>query len=195
MQAVCNDESTERTGEMGFRETVDTLPSAATPELIAAALDSVQRYAGRTAWMTPRVCYSNARHSLLASKLCPDRDIPLRMAVLMHDAHEIWTGDVQGPVKRKLIDNSLFAPLQIITNEIDGKIRAALGLAISPDVLASVEHFDRNATTLELEYLGKPTQCVPFDAFPEIRFQLVANEPAEQEWLDEFYFLKAQMGG
>ena len=67
-----------------------------TIEQIATAQSRICRYGGRGKYF-----YSDAQHSYLVSLMVPqERDMILH--ALIHDAHEVYTGDCIGPFKREL---------------------------------------------------------------------------------------------
>lgn len=63
-------------------------------EEIATSLSNICRYTGHV-----NRFYSVAEHSVLVSRLVPDR---LRLAALLHDASEAYVGDVSSPLKKLL---------------------------------------------------------------------------------------------
>lgn len=73
----------------------DPNPAAFNVENLARQLSRLPRFAGATGPF-----YSVAQHCVIASQVA---DPPhLRLPVLLHDAHEIVTGDIPRPVKRLL---------------------------------------------------------------------------------------------
>jgi len=111
---------------------------------IAQQLSRICRYAGATPHF-----YSVARHSLLVAELVP-HDPALRLAALVHDAHECWTGDVLRPAKQKI-----GSALDALTRPYDDKLHALLGLDLSIADRAIVQMADDAACQLELAWLGK----------------------------------------
>ena len=95
---------------------VDSLTEFPTAE-IARQLSRICRYAGATPHF-----YSVARHSLLVAELVP-HDPALRLAALVHDAHECWTGDLCRPAKQKV-----GSALDTLTREYDDNLHRLLGL-------------------------------------------------------------------
>jgi uncharacterized protein len=64
---------------------------------IASSLSKICRFTGHSTDF-----YSVAQHSVLASHIC--RGYEAQFAVLMHDAHEAFCGDVSSPLKAMLTD-------------------------------------------------------------------------------------------
>lgn len=122
---------------------VDSLTEFPTQQ-IARQLSRICRYAGAT----PHV-YSVARHSLLVAELVP-HDPALRLAALVHDAHECWTGDVLRPAKQVV-----GSALDRLTRQYDDKLHALLGLDLSIADRAIVDMADDAACKLELAWLEK----------------------------------------
>ena len=111
---------------------------------IAQQLSRICRYGGATPHF-----YSVARHSLLVAELVP-HDPALRLAALVHDAHECWIGDVLRPAKQKI-----GSALDALTRTYDDKLHALLGLDLSIADRAIVQMADDAACQLELAWLGK----------------------------------------
>ena len=128
---------------------------------IAKQLGALCRYAGATPDH-----YSVARHSLLVAALAPD-DPWHRMAALLHDAHECWTGDILRPVTRLL---SPFAREEIsdIQRDIDEHLYSLIGFDPSPLTLKAVAEADDAACELEIRLLGKSSAEIT-DALPNLR--------------------------
>jgi hypothetical protein len=122
---------------------VDSLTEFPTQQ-IARQLSRICRYAGST----PRF-YSVGRHSLLVAELVP-HDPALRLAALVHDAHECWTGDLCRPAKQ--VTGSA---LDRLTRQYDDKLHALLGLDLSIADREIVRMADDAACKLEMAWLDK----------------------------------------
>jgi len=122
---------------------VDSLTEFPTQE-IARQLSRICRYAGATPHF-----YSVARHSLLVAELVP-HDPALRLAALVHDAHECWTGDLCRPAKQ--VTGSA---LDRLTRQYDDKLHALLGLDLSIADREIVRMADDAACKLEMAWLEK----------------------------------------
>lgn len=72
---------------------------------IARALSYQCRFTGQT-----RRFYSVAEHSLWVARLVPQ---PLRLAALLHDAHEAYIGDINTPLKRAIGSNGELRKLEV----------------------------------------------------------------------------------
>lgn len=114
---------------------------------IARQLSRICRYAGATPHF-----YSVARHSLLVAEMVPDEPA-LKLAALVHDAHECWTGDVLRPAKQRVG----FA-LDDLTRAMDEKLHALLGLDLSLADKHIVQMADNAACGLEMAWLGKSAE-------------------------------------
>lgn len=81
---------------------------------IAVQLSHLNRYCGGT--VRP---YSVAEHSIFVSRLCQERyGVDEALWGLLHDAHEMITGDIPSPVKR-ILDSDALRDLE---NDIDFRI-------------------------------------------------------------------------
>jgi hypothetical protein len=151
---------------------------------IARQLGKLCRFAGATPdhW-------SVARHSLLVAALAPD-DPWHRMAALLHDAHECWTGDILRPVTRLL---SPFARGEVsdIQRDIDLHLYSLIGFEPSIAVLNAVNTADDTACRLEMQLLGKSSSEIT-DALPNLQeaaWQLAFHGNAQidaMHWLVSF---------
>lgn len=111
---------------------------------IAQQLSRICRYGGATPHF-----YSVARHSLLVAELVP-YDPALRLAALVHDAHECWIGDLLRPAKQRVGSS-----LDVLTRSYDDRLHALLGLDLSIADRAIIQMSDDAACQLELAWLGK----------------------------------------
>ncbi len=98
---------------------------------IGHALSRLPRFNGHTIGPEP---WTVAAHSLLVESLMPTAAGPdLRLAALLHDAHEAYIGDMVSPLKAALATMggkpALYA-LQVIEGAIDKAIRGAFGLPL-----------------------------------------------------------------
>lgn len=67
-------------------------------DVIAHALSRICRYGGHV--RVPDGIYSVAEHSVRASYLFPETGPQVQLAILLHDAHEAYLGDVIRPLKK-----------------------------------------------------------------------------------------------
>jgi 5'-deoxynucleotidase YfbR-like HD superfamily hydrolase len=74
---------------------------------VAQSLSRIPRFLGHT-----EVAYSVAQHSVMVSDLVRSYDPRVRLAALMHDAHESITGDITTPVKQYLRQSSAWKKLE-----------------------------------------------------------------------------------
>jgi 5'-deoxynucleotidase YfbR-like HD superfamily hydrolase len=96
-------------------------------EDIAHSLSLQCRFTGHS-----KVHYSVAQHSLYVSDCCPPR---LQAWGLLHDAHEMVTGDINRPMKR-LLARLLGPPFTILLNQIETSVELALKLRFGLQRLA-----------------------------------------------------------
>lgn len=100
------------------------------------SLSMICRYNGQVPFF-----YSVAEHSVLATRLsetlCPDMRCEVRLAVLCHDLHEAYVGDLISPVK-------VFVPeYGELEKRWEEAVREALGLRLSVEEeghLGEVDH-------------------------------------------------------
>lgn len=99
---------------------------------IAWALSNIPRFGGHA------FKWSVLQHSLLVSYLCP---LPLKLAGLVHDAHEALVGDIQTPLKQLLPDYKV----------LEDKVQAALlrRLNVPLEDVKAVKPYDLRALYLE----------------------------------------------
>jgi len=84
---------------------------------IAHALSHTCRFAGH-----PKSHYSTAQHSLLVAALLPDE---LKPAGLLHDAAEVYTGDIMSPVRLLM---GPYDGFNIAEERIEREIAAQFGI-------------------------------------------------------------------
>ena len=131
----------------------DPADYAAPVEELALWMARLIRFQGRSP-----VPMSVACHSMIVMKLLPaSRTTAAARLALMHDAHEVYVGDVPRPVKRRLgfeLDN--------ITNEIDAILFPRYRLTHTPQDKSLVEVADDLANRIECETLHMKShdQCV-----------------------------------
>ena len=107
---------------------------------ISTGLGNICRFTGQI-----REHYSVAEHSVLVSTLLPDE---LKLAGLLHDAHEAYTGDIHSGLK------DLLGPAIVeIENRVQRAISQALGIDhhVFDDPL--VKHADTLALAIEADQL------------------------------------------
>lgn len=76
-------------------------------ESLAKGLSQINRFTGQTEFP-----YSVAQHSILVSRLVQSQDPEVKLAALMHDAHEAVIGDISTPVKQFLKSSDEFQRLE-----------------------------------------------------------------------------------
>jgi hypothetical protein len=129
-------------------------------EQIARQLGKLCRYAGATPdW------WSVARHSLLVAALAPD-DPEHRLAALLHDCHECWTGDILRPMTA-MLGGFTRHEIHDAQKQIDEHLFALIGLDPCPAILKSIATADDTACKLEMQLLGKSAAEVT-DALPTL---------------------------
>lgn len=144
-------------------------------------LGQINRYSGATGggWTV-------AAHSVLVSLLLPASAKPgLRLAALLHDAHEAYMGDITSPVKaalRVLLNGA--DPVADIAAGLDDAIHRHFGLpfVLRPDWRSAIHLADMTALAIEKALLmapepepwGVPLPPVPADA---VNLWMHASEP------------------
>lgn len=132
---------------------------APTPAMVRSddlchTLSQIVRFGGAL-----RVHYSVAQHSVLCAALVwrRTRDRNAALVALLHDAHEAYLGDIQGPVKA-LIETWAPGKLGEIERGIDRAIHAWAGVRdYGPEVTAEVKRADRELLIWERDqWLGPP---------------------------------------
>lgn len=121
-------------------------------EQIAHHLASINRFTGAA-----RRPYNVAQHSCLVAQLLPPR---LRLAGLLHDAHEAYTGDWSSPLKQRVRQ---LAPglLEQLIAPIERVIEQRFGLTwLTPEDHALIKHADLTMLATEKRDL------MPLDSRP-----------------------------
>ena len=116
---------------------------------IAHALSLLNRFNGHT-----RLPYSVAEHSV---HVCSDvvGDVELRLAALLHDAAEAYTGDMTRPLK---LHNPDFCRMQ---ERIEATIWKAFDVDLTPTMEAIIKVADNAVLRAEAETLGRRLQAAP----------------------------------
>lgn len=156
---------------------LDPTPDQIDPQDIAVALERIPRFNGHT---TGRV-WSIARHSHLVANLLPhiaeDPDPGLRLAALLHDAHESYIGDPIAPLKAAFVKLLGFDPFKRLEGPLIKAIRIRFGL---PETLpeawtGAIRQADLTALHIEkLAFMGAPPRpwaalpAIPVDPYEEI---------------------------
>lgn len=140
---------------------------------IAHSLSLTNRYAGHT--ITP---YSVAQHSVLASKLFPDRAID----ILFHDAHEAYIGDINTPFKNS--DFHLKESIDRVESPLQNSIYCSFGLSLEkyheiklPDLMMLITE-RRDLMITPIEDLYRLPKIVP-----------VSSEDSRLMFLREYFRL------
>jgi hypothetical protein len=144
---------------------------------ISIALSKVCRFAGHCSGF-----YSVAEHSVLVAKLVPPEH---RLAALLHDAHEAFTGDLTYPLKRLL--GQL---VRDIEDRIDAELFARFGVALPLD--PCIKEADRWMLHIEQRRLMTNHDEWPAAAPPPwwaeeaIKIERLAPEDAARRWYCAF---------
>lgn len=107
---------------------------------IAHSLAMQCRYLGHTSQF-----YSVAEHSVLVSQLAEQAGDPfvVQRCALLHDAHEAYCGDFPSPYKLDVPEHAAWE------DEIEHRVRTALGLPTDPETWERVKLFDTQALHVE----------------------------------------------
>jgi hypothetical protein len=128
---------------------------------VARSLSRICRFSGR-----PPHWYSVARHSRLVVHLLPvEATLTQRKWALLHDAHEMFIGDLPRPFEESLTES---ARLQIanIRDEIDTRIQSLMGVTVSDADRDTVQVADNHACELEKTLLHLPDSAI-YDQLPD----------------------------
>ena len=117
------------------RELADAIRTQ--PHIVADCLHRIARFGGQA------VSCSVLHHSLAVHDMVATQSASVRLWALLHDCHEILTGDVVRPyVSDSLIEHQV---------EIDRKLRFELGITLSVDDAIVVKHADIAAGGCEIQ--------------------------------------------
>ena len=168
------------------------------PEEIALVLSRIPRFGGHLAPSIPT--YTVAQHSVLVSQLVPDE---MQLAALLHDAHEVVTGDIITPLQIEL-DRRIPGFRKILLalqREVQQHIHRHFDL---PDVLpadweATIHEADIAVLRMERAQVLEPSEWVtnwfcdtmPIRVqYPATHFEVWAPARAESIFLDRLATLR-----
>jgi len=131
---------------------------------VSRRLSRICRYGGGLPENWP--WYSVARHSRLVVHLLPaEATVTQRKWALLHDCHEMFTGDILRPLESELSESAK-KEIANIRDEMDIRIQSLMGLNLSEDDRRIVQVADDHACELEKQFLGKPDSVV-YDSLPD----------------------------
>lgn len=141
-------------GEGVYNLISSELSTRLTPRVIAHHLSQIPRFGGAS-----RFQWTVAEHTLLVKDIglqllrTTNEHIYASPYLLLHDAHEMITGDIPAPVKKYLKDYHAVDIKKILEEPIDRRVRQDLHLSLEPDpwVLDLVSEADAIALKLERE--------------------------------------------
>jgi 5'-deoxynucleotidase YfbR-like HD superfamily hydrolase len=135
---------------------------------IAKSLERIPRFNAHTA---PRL-WTVAHHSLLVANLVSSElemdDPGVRLAAILDDAEEAYTGDITAPVKAALAQIVGFDPVKVLAVPIKSAILRHFGLPDPLPVLwrAAIKRADEMALFIEKKhFMGKPPR--PWVTMPQ----------------------------
>lgn len=141
---------------------LDTKPEQIYAEDLAVQLARIPRWNGATVGR-PSEIYPVAMHSILVSMLLPaDSPSALKLAALLHDAHEAYIGDMPSPVKwaiRHVLrrNGCSVDPFRYISDFIQDAVHEAAGLPmVFMEWHDAIKKADMWALALEDRYLMAP---------------------------------------
>jgi hypothetical protein len=147
---------------------------------IAWSLARLPRFGGHTRGVLP---WTVGEHSLLVESLMPADSPPvLRLAALLHDAHEAYMGaDIISPVKaafrvlfRALAHSGSEDPLFTVAHRLDIAIHGAFAIfPLSDTDRAAIHHADRQAMGIEgAQLMGEhPRPWIELPDAPDIKLE------------------------
>ena len=162
-------------------------------EDIAGSLSAINRFGGHT-----KFTWSVASHSLLCESLCTvEIGAEGRLAVLLHDAHEMVTGDLTTPFKDALADLAGKDVVGMLQKRIDQVIHIAAGLGHVPRYRDLIRVVDLQALAIEKRDLLVPGRnwdlVLPnVDDAPRLRAETRVG--ARARFIRRFHTLRAAAG-
>jgi hypothetical protein len=117
------------------------------PRYVAECLQRLHRFGGQYAGCNVLI------HSLEVAWMCRHELPHVQTWALLHDAHEIITGEIVRPAKT--------ASAERLQDEIDWHIQQALGLKITAENETVVQTHDINAGAVEYEH-GERGEEIPY---------------------------------
>ena len=153
----------------------DPAPASIRLADITHALALLNRFSGHTTQP-----WSVAQHTLLCYHLlmadCPKASAEMRLAVLLHDAHEAYVGDVASPLKWAMRGQSdARSAYDAIESRAARAVETRFGLTMTEMMAYTVRRTDMQALWLEREKLlnpGKQDWGLNFPPQPPGNFQL-----------------------
>lgn len=160
---------------------------------IALALSRIPRFNGHTS----RV-WSVADHSLLVLQLMgEDAPSTVRLAALLHDAHEAYAGDIISPVHVGLgaLEGDAFAAVIEMKDRLDGAIETAFALPCGALLDSAIKAADQLALAIEVHALmEKPVGAWSLPALPDPMPDPMPMLPATDQMRAQNQFLMAALG-
>ncbi len=158
-------------------------------DMIARVLSRIPRFGGHSI-----ESYSVAQHCVIvhdiARRRMLDKNVTMpfrrdiRLAALLHDAHEAFVGDMTSPMKSaitELIGEKAFREIDSITEKIDVQIAKAFGFATSWFYSEEIKYADLAALATEKRDLMVPSDEPWIDMPEPEKFLLRAWPAAEAE--------------
>lgn len=117
-------------------------------DVMATELSQINRYGGSRRRGIEH--YTVAEHSVLCANLARQFGYTLaeQRACLLHDAHEVVTGDVLGPLKVFLRNHAYGDPLADLEARLDAVVGVVWGVAFAP-YRVTIERMDGLAEVIE----------------------------------------------
>ncbi|MBS7792194.1 hydrolase [Roseococcus sp. SDR] len=143
---------------------------------LATCLSRLPRFLGHT---RGGPIYSVAQHCVLMAQMMAEEPLPLRRAVLLHDAHEAMIGDIISPVK-KLLGPAL---VDVVERPIIAAIHARFGLAEELIGHPAIKRADLQMLAAEKRDLLAPSAW-PWPDLPSCDHvpQITPWQPADAYW-------------